>query len=147
MIVHGCEFPEDRHYHVEFNVWLRRETNGMVTLGITAFGCALAGEFLSFMPKQIGAEFDAGRAVGMVEFFKTVGSVRTPISCTLIASNAKVLADPALLARDPYGEGWLVRLKPKNWDGEAGSLVSGAAIAAAFEEAMRLEDFEGNAAP
>src|SRR5262245_52311779 len=143
MMVRGCDFPEDRCYHPDYNVWARREPGGEVLIGATSFGVALAVDFIAFMPKPPGTTVDAGRAVGLLELAKTIVSVRTPVKGTIIGANEAAVADPAIIRDDPYGAGWLIRLKADDWGAAQGSLVSGAAIVAAFEEAMNLENFEG----
>ena len=70
IVVRGCEFPEDRHYHADYNVWVQRGAKGVVTLGATAYGVALAIEFFAFTPKAVGTRLDAGRAVGLLELSK-----------------------------------------------------------------------------
>jgi len=141
--VRGCDFPEDRYYHAEFNVWLKGGEPGTVVLGATAYGVALAVEFLAFLPKADGTVVEADRAVGLLELAKTVVSVRTPLAGTIVASNSAVVKRPDTLNEDPYGEGWLVKLRAADGPENVVGLVHGAAIAAAFEEAMRLDNFEG----
>jgi len=145
MIVRGCDFPEDRCYHAEHNVWLKEEASGVVLLGATAFGVALAFDFIAFLPKPAGTVVEAGRAAGLLELAKTIVSVRTPVAGTILGSNEAAVADPAVIRDDPYGAGWLVRLRADAWNAAAAQLVSGEAIGPAFEEAMDLEGFQGTA--
>ena len=143
VVVRGCEFPEDRHYHADYNVWVQSGAKGVVTLGATAYGVALAIEFFAFTPKAVGTRLDAGRAVGLLELSKTVVSVRTPVAGTLVEVNAAAVARPTLISEDPYGAGWLVRLS-FNADLDIGDgLLAGAAVAPAFEQEMMLENFAG----
>jgi glycine cleavage system H protein len=139
--VRGCRFPTDRYYQVEFNVWLKPGEQGVVTLGATTFGVALAGEFIAFVPKPVATRIGAGRAVGLLEIAKTLTSVRSPADAVVVGSNAAAVADPLLINSDPYGEGWLMQLRFDDWPAVAGSLASGAAIAPAFEAAMALDNF------
>jgi len=140
--VRGCDFPEDRYYHADYNVWLKGGEPGTMVLGATSYGAALAIEFLAFLPKPDGTVVEADRAVALLELGKTVISVRTPLAGTIIASNAAVAKRPATINEDPYGAGWLVKLRISSGP-EAVGLLSGAAVAPAFEEAMRLDNFEG----
>ena len=142
IVVRGCEFPEDRHYHADYNVWVQSGAKGVVTLGATSYGVALAIEFFAFTPKAVGTRLDAGRAVGLLELSKTVVSVRTPVAGTLVEVNLAAVARPSLISEDPYGAGWLVRLSTKAAL-ESGGLLSGAAVAPAFEQEMMLENFAG----
>jgi glycine cleavage system H protein len=141
--VRGCEFPDDRHYHAQHNVWVQAGAGGVVTLGATSFGVALAVAFVSFRPKPVGTRIDANGSVGLIELWKTLVSVRSPLAGEIVEGNDAAARDPALINRDPYGAGWLVRLRAADWDSAAGGLVTGDAIAPAFEEAMQLENFEG----
>ena len=143
IVVRGCEFPEDRHYHADYNVWVQRGANCTVTLGATSFGVALAIEFFAFTPKVAGTRLDAGRAVGLLELSKTVVSVRTPIAGTIVGVNAAAVAKPSIISGDPYGAGWLVRLATEADFETNTQLLTGAALIPAFEEAMALEHFEG----
>jgi glycine cleavage system H protein len=143
IVVRGCEFPEDLLYDVEHNVWLRREADGAVTLGVTQYAGFLAGDFLAFVPKRIGVEVERNRGIGVLEISKTITSVRAPLSGTIVATNAEAEAKPWLMNNDPYGVGWLVKLAPSAWHAERAALLSGEAIIAAFERAMDLERFLG----
>src|SRR5262245_35368711 len=141
MEVRGLTFPEDRWYHADYNVWAKAAPGGEVVIGATAFGVALAVDFIAFMPKPLGTAVDAGRAVGLLELAKTIVSVRTPVRGTIVAANLAAVADPAVIRDDPYGAGWLIQLKADDWEGARQALVTGPAIIRAFEEAMDLENF------
>lgn len=144
MMIRGCDFPEDRYYHADINVWIKEESPGVVLLGATSFGAALAVEFVAFLPKPAGTKAEAGRAVGLLELSKTMVSVRTPVDATILAHNPAAVADPSLISTDPYHGGWLLRLEVGAW--KSADLLAGAAIVAAFEQAMDLEDFTGREA-
>jgi glycine cleavage system H protein len=143
IVVRGCEFPEELQYHVEHNVWLRREADGAVTVGVTQYASFLAGDFLAFVPKRIGTDVERNRGIGVLEISKTITSVRAPLSGTIVATNAEAEVKPWLINNDPYGVGWLVKLAPSAWDAQRAALLSGEAIIAAFERAMDLERFLG----
>ncbi len=145
IVVRGCAFPQDRYYHVDYNVWVQRTAADVVTLGATSFGAALAIEFFAFTPKAVGMTIEAGRAVGLLELSKTVVSVRSPVAGTLLETNAAAVAKPAIIGNDPYGAGWLVRLSTNALieSGAQLQLVGGDALATAFEQAMVLENFDG----
>ncbi len=150
IIVRGCEFPDDRHYHAEYNVWVQRGANGVVTLGATAYGVALAIEFFAFTPKAVGTTLEAGRAAGLLELSKTVISVRTPVAGRLVEFNAAAVARPSIISADPYGAGWLVKLATDAvfaTKATENPLLSGAALIPAFEAQMALENFTGPCNP
>ncbi|MEN6586874.1 MAG: glycine cleavage system protein H, partial [Sulfuricella sp.] len=88
-----------------------------------------------------GREIELNRAVATLESGKWVDSMKSPISGEIIAINEEVEANPALINRDPYGAGWIVRMKPTDWQAESALLVTGPAIAQAFETRMDAEGF------
>jgi glycine cleavage system H protein len=124
--LHGFEFPDDLLYHAEYMVWLREESDGLVTLGLSALANATAGELLVFAARPLNATLEAGRAIGNVETAKTVSSVRTPIAGRIVEVNAAVEANGELINRDPYAA-WLVRLAPTDWARDREHLSSGTA--------------------
>ena len=134
-------FPATLHYHIDYNVWLRLEPDDSVLLGITAYACAMTGELFSFVPKTPGLILEAGRSIGIVEFRKTAGAVKTPLPGTLLAVNGDVTRQPNLVNADPYGAGWLARIAPRNWRLAAASLVTGAAIEPAFVAQMARDGY------
>ncbi len=141
--VRGCNVPEDLHYHTENNVWLRRESDGSVTVGMTAYACALAGEIVSYTPKKAGKPVERNKSCATVESGKWVGPVKTPVGGEVIAVNEALIATPGLVNKDPYGQGWMSKLKPTNWDADAAALVTGADALGAFEKKMEADSFAG----
>lgn len=143
IVVRGCAFPQDRYYHADYNVWLQRTAADRVTLGATAYGAALAIEFFAFTPKAIDTLIEPGRAVGLLELSKTVVSVRSPLAGRLLEVNRAAVERPALIAQDPYGAGWLVRLSTTADLATLPGVVEGEGVREAFDQAMTLENFEG----
>ena len=141
--VKNCNLPEDLYYNIENNVWARREADGIVTIGMTAYACALAGEVVAYTPKKVGRSVDVNKSAATVESGKWVGPVKAPVSGEVVAINDAVASSPKTINADPYGKGWLVKLKPANWDAEAPALVTGAAVAPAFEQKMTADGFAG----
>ncbi|MBU0594153.1 MAG: glycine cleavage system protein H [Pseudomonadota bacterium] len=141
--VRGCDFPDDLYYNVENNVWARLEQNGSITVGMTIYGCALAGEIVSCMPKKPGKVIEQNKSVATIESGKWVGPVKAPVGGEIIAVNEELDADPGLMNRDPYVQGWVVRMTPAQWQNECGELISGPATAEAFEAKMAAEGFAG----
>jgi glycine cleavage system H protein len=143
IVVRGCAFPVDRGYHVRHNVWVKVGADGTVTLGATSYAVAQAGEFVAFVPKPIGTPVTVGASVGLIELWKTMVPVRSPIAGTIIATNAAAIADTSLINRSPYRDGWLVRLQADDAARDIADLVKGSAIAPAFDDAMAIEGFDG----
>jgi glycine cleavage system H protein len=141
--VKGCNIPDELYYSVENNVWARREADGTVTLGMTAYAAALAGQIVSCTPRKVGRSVEQNKSVATVESGKWVGPVKSPLAGEVVAVNEALAANPGTVNADPYGSGWMVRIRPGNWESEAGALVTGAAAASAFEAKMTAEGFAG----
>lgn len=121
--------PEGLLYDPAHDMWVRRE-GAEVVIGATAFGLFLAGEIIAFTGKPKGAEVALGRGLGTVECAKTVLAVHAPVSFVLLASNEAAEEGPAILNRDPYQAGWMVRGRPLAWEAECGRLVDAASYRA-----------------
>lgn len=141
--VRGCNLPDDLFYNVENNVWARREGDGTLTVGMTAYACSLAGEIVSYTPKKVGKSIEQNKSVCTVESGKWVGPVKAPVTGEVVAINEAVSAKPGSINADPYGSGWLVKMQPANWDAESGALITGAAVSTAFEAKMNADGFGG----
>ena len=141
--VRGCNLPDDLYYNVENNVWARKEADGSITVGMTAYACSLAGEIVSYTPKKVGKEIEQNKSVATVESGKWVGPVKAPVTGEVTATNEAVSAKPGTINADPYGNGWMIKMKPANWDADSGALVTGAGVAAAFEAKMGADGFGG----
>lgn len=114
--------PDGLLYDPDHDMWVRREGEEVV-IGASAFGIFLAGEIIAFTAKPKGAEVERGRGLGTVECAKTVLAVHAPLSFALTAANEAAEERPAVLNRDPYVAGWMVRGRPTAWDTERARLV------------------------
>ncbi len=118
--------PDGLLYDAKNDMWVRREGTEAV-IGATAFGIFRAGEIIGFTAKPKGAEVDRGRGLGTVECAKTVLAVRAPVSFVLVEANEDAEEHPAILNRDPYCGGWMVRVHPTAWAAEQAGLLDAAA--------------------
>ncbi len=138
MRVRTFDFPDGLHYLVQHDAWARPDGDGLVTVGITSLGAHISGEFIEFMPKPAGASVERDRSLGVLEMSKVIRAMRSPLTGTVVAANVRVSGRAALINEDPYGEGWLVRLRPANWASDAAQLVTGDAVGPAVEAYMAL---------
>jgi glycine cleavage system H protein len=138
MKVRGFEFPEDLHFLVEQDTWARREADGLVTMGLTSLGAHISGDFVEFIARPLGTRIERDRSVGALEMSKVIRSARAPVAGEIVAINGAVRANPALINADPYGAGWLVKLRPEDWARDAASLAHGAAVPGVVERYMAL---------
>jgi len=134
----AAHFPADLLYLVEHQVWARLEGPQEATVGITSLGIRLAGEIYMCRPKPVGTEVVQGKSIGVVELAKSIVSVKTPFSGTVVAVNPRLASAPGLVHTDPYGEGWLARLKLSLPQSECAALVMGDAVLPAMQAHARL---------
>ena len=102
-------YPDDLRYHPEHD-WARVE-GGEATLGVTWFAQDALGELVHFEAPEEGATLTKDQAYAEVESVKAVSDVIAPVSGEVVAVNEEIAANPELVNEDPYGKGWLVRVK------------------------------------
>jgi glycine cleavage system H protein len=117
-------YPDDLRYHREHD-WARIEDDEAV-LGITWFAQDSLGELVHYEPPSEGARIERDASYGEVESVKAVSDVISPLSGEVVAVNGKVVDEPETVNADPYGEGWLVRIRMSD-PSEAGALLDAAA--------------------
>ena len=111
-------YPDELRYHSEHD-WARIEGDEAV-LGITWFAQDALGELVHYEPPEEGAEIAKDSSYGEVESVKAVSDVIAPLSGTVLEVNRKVVDEPETVNEDPYGEGWLIRIRlgdPSEADG------------------------------
>jgi glycine cleavage system H protein len=141
--VKGCNLPDDLLYDVENQIWFKELGDGTVKLGMTAVATAMAGKLVAYTPKGVGKEVKAGKSCATVESGKWVGPAKTAAGGTVVAINEALAATPSTANSDPYGEGWLIVLKPEDWDTAKAGLVPGAQVAGPYEAKMNADGFAG----
>ena len=107
-------YPEDVRYTAEHE-WARLE-GGQVTVGITAYATDQLGDVVFVELPAVGKRLDAAKAFGVVEAVKTVSDLYAPIGGEVVAVNEALADNPALVNQAPYGEGWMIRIKPDHAD-------------------------------
>ncbi|MCH7792851.1 MAG: glycine cleavage system protein GcvH [Planctomycetes bacterium] len=103
------DVPTDRRYS-ETHEWHMLDGD-VLTLGLTQFAVDQLTDITFVEMKEVGTTFEAGDAVGEVESVKTTSDVYCAASGAVVEVNAALDADPSLLNSDPFGQGWLVRIK------------------------------------
>jgi glycine cleavage system H protein len=102
-------YPDDLRYHQEHD-WVRIE-DAEATFGITWYAQDALGEVVFYEPPEVGSQASKDEAYAEVESVKAVSDVYAPQSGEIVAVNAAVADKPELVNEDPYGDGWLVRVK------------------------------------
>lgn len=114
--------PDDLKYTKEHE-WVRDNGDGTVTVGITDFAQGELGDIVFVELEPEGSEFEQDDVFGTVEAVKTVSELFSPISGEIVEINELLEDDPELVNNDPYGDGWMVKIKI-NDSSELDSLLS-----------------------
>lgn len=138
--VNGCNLPDDLWYWPEKHVWVRGpEDDGTVVVGMTDVAQNLAGKIVVVNLKAPGKTLAQGKSAGTLESGKWVGSIPTPVAGEVVAINEAVKKAPHVVNDDPYGAGWLIRVRPTDWDEGSKSLLRGPEGIAAYREKLDAE--------
>jgi glycine cleavage system H protein len=105
--------PSDRHY-TESHEWVRANSDGTVTVGITAHAQDALGELVYVELPEPGRHLGAGEACAVVESTKAASDVYAPIAGDVVAVNDQLGDAPQTVNTDPYDAGWLFTLKPSD---------------------------------
>ncbi|HVN45837.1 MAG TPA: glycine cleavage system protein GcvH [Steroidobacteraceae bacterium] len=127
--------PADLKY-TKSHEWLRTLSDGTVEIGITDHAQHALGDLVFVEVPEAGRTVKADEPCAVVESVKAASDVYAPLAGEITSGNPKLAAEPEVVNADPYGEGWLMRLKPA-----AGALAAAALLSAA--EYQRLLDAEG----
>lgn len=140
-IIRGCDIPEDLHYMVEKHSWARHDGD-LVTVGLTDVAQGLAKTFVSVTLKKTGKKVVRGKSLATAESSKWVGPVPSPVAGEIVEVNEAVSASPALLNEDPYGEGWIARVRPDDWEEDVATLETGPDGVEAYRAFLEAEGIE-----
>jgi glycine cleavage system H protein len=114
-------YPDDVRYTQEHE-WAREE-GGVVTVGITSYATEQLGDVVFVELPEVGRTVEAGKSFGVVEAVKTVSDLYAPLAGEVVEVNGAVGDNPALVNQEPYGGGWLVKIRPTS-PAEFGKLLS-----------------------
>ena len=113
--------PENLKY-LESHEWARVESDGSVTVGISDHAQSALGDLVFVDVPEVGKTLAKGNAAAVVESVKAASDVYSPVSGEVVAANTALGSTPELVNEDPYGQGWLFRIKPSRKD-ELGQLL------------------------
>lgn len=105
------DVPTDLRY-TETHEWLREEDDGSLLLGVTAHAVELLGDLVYVELPEPESELSEGEACAVVESTKAASDIYSPVDGVVEAVNEALSDSPELVNQDPYGEGWLVRIRP-----------------------------------
>jgi glycine cleavage system H protein len=124
-----ASYPDDLLYHAEHD-WVRIDGD-TATFGITWFAQDALGEVVFIDPPEVGTRVTKDEPYAEVESVKAVSDVIAPLSGEIVEVNTALAEKPETINDDPYGEGWLVRVKLSD-DGEKDGLMDAAAYSASL---------------
>jgi glycine cleavage system H protein len=104
-----ASYPEDLLYYTEHD-WTKID-DGVATFGVTWFAQDALGEVVFFDPPEVGATVTKGEAYAEVESVKAVSDVYAPLSGEIVEVNADLGSTPEAINDDPYGAGWMVKVR------------------------------------
>ena len=121
--IEGYDMPDDLYFHQE-DTWVSMEGE-KVRVGMTDFYQKMAGETTYVDLPFEGDEIAQGDTCGKIQSAKWVGKFVSPVSGEIVEVNQKLEDDCSLINKDPYGEGWIMVVKPSNLQEELKSLCHG----------------------
>ena len=140
MEIEGCPLPEDRLYDLENDVWWVSEEGGATArLGVLGTLAAFAGSFTSLTFRPVEGVVGRGRSVATVESMRFTGAIRLPVDAEILERNRNVSERPRLVNDTPYGDGWIVRVRPVRTDDVAKYLERADQVAARLSERIRTQ--------
>jgi glycine cleavage system H protein len=142
MQILGFEYPEAYFYFLEHDMWCCPQEDGTIRVGVSGFGVHLSGDFFMCRPKAPGTVLVQGQTLGVVELSKSIVTVKTPVSGTVVTVNPLLQDMPELIHLDPYERGWLVDIAPDRWEQDLLQLAHGFVLEAAASVRMRLESMQ-----
>lgn len=104
------DYPNSLLYTKEHE-WVRIAADGTAVAGITSFAQSELGDIVFVDLPKVGSRFDQFAKVGEIESVKTVSAVFVPVGGEVIEVNIRLRNEPELVNHDPYGEGWLVKMR------------------------------------
>ena len=105
------DLPGDLKYTKDHE-WLRQEEDGSVTIGITDHAQSALGDMVYVELPEVGQDLETGGEMAVVESVKAASDVYAPVAGGVVAVNENLADDPEKINSDPYGDGWIVRMKP-----------------------------------
>ncbi|MCS7084489.1 MAG: glycine cleavage system protein GcvH, partial [Bacteroidia bacterium] len=104
-------FPPELRYTKDHE-WIRDEGNGTAYVGITDFAQSELGDIVFIDVPTVGKTLDAGAVFGSIEAVKTVSDLYLPVAAEILELNPNLASSPEWVNQDPYGKGWIVKVRP-----------------------------------
>ena len=115
--------PEDLYY-TEQHEWVRKLKDGKVVVGVTDYAQKQLHEIVYVELPEVESEAEQMAPIGALESVKAVSDMNAPVSGAIIEVNEDLLDSPELLNEDPYGEGWIAKIEPSDFEGDVIRLMA-----------------------
>ena len=135
MDLQGYHIPDDLLYTKEHE-WAKEE-GGMVRVGITDYAAKTLNDVVYVTSPKPNDRVEQLKPMGTVESIKAVSEIYSPISGTVTKVNGQLESHPELVNKSPYGDGWLVEVKPSNYASETKSLLDAKAYAGYLDTLLK----------
>lgn len=124
MKVGDYDFPDELYYHNE-HAWAKKEDDGNVRVGMNHMWASTAGDITYIDLPFEDDDVTLGETIGKLQSAKWIAKLISPVSGTVVEVNEELEDDSTKINSDPYGEGWIVLIKPSNLDADIGDLFHG----------------------
>ncbi|KAA3613567.1 MAG: glycine cleavage system protein H [Calditrichaeota bacterium] len=118
-------FPTDLFYDGKNHMWLKKDGDNHILVGIDAIGLDTLGDLAYITLKPKGTEVKKGESIGTLEAAKMTGDIFAPVSGKIISINNACVENPGIVNEDQYNKGWLVSIEATEWENENNQLISG----------------------
>lgn len=135
MDVQGYHVPDDLMYTKEHE-WAK-EAAGAVRVGITDYAAKTLNDVVYVTSPKAGSKVEQMKPMGTVESIKAVSEIYSPVTGTVTKVNGELDSHPELVNKSPYGEGWLIEVKPVNFASESKSLLDAGAYASYLDSLLK----------
>ena len=143
-LANSYDIPADLYYDREHHMWARYDpTANQATVGIDTLGLASLGDLAYVTLQAVGVPVKRGQSMGTLEAAKMTGDLIAPLSGTIVARNDVIVRNPGLVNQSPYADGWMVVIKPGDWENESAQLVSGEGLPAWVESEIKRYRSQG----
>ncbi len=138
----NCKIPKELYYNLENQVWFKVEEDGSVRIGLTDVGQTKAGKIVNVRIKAVGRFVKKGKPYGSLESGKWAGPIPADVEGEVIERNEELFDRPELINEDPYGKGWILRIKPTNLERDLKGLVTGDEAVKEMKKIIEEEDID-----
>ncbi|ACK65334.1 glycine cleavage system H protein [Rippkaea orientalis PCC 8801] len=125
------EYPDDLRY-LDSHEYVRLDGE-IATIGLSAFAIEQLGDIVHLELPEVGEALEKGESFGAIESVKAAEDLYPPVSGTVIDRNEEMIENPDQLADDPYGDGWLIKVRVSNLDAELDDTLSASEYQAQLE--------------